>query len=237
MAFIGSLAGVIVFSVLFRIPLKRFPSLFYVIALLVSLFYLFAYYIGISPSLNSYFNIVMQKGTLAMSFLMVVMFMGVFRDDSQIRRYLMPIRGELSIIGSLLAIVHVVRRLTNYLVIVFYGAPAEVHIIAAFWISLIVFALLIILTVTSFNIIGKRMKAIMWKRVQRLAYPFMFFTYLHILLFLIPPALLGGTTALVSAITYTVVFFAYAALRIRAHLIRNRARQESFNLEPAVLEA
>jgi len=237
MAFIGSLTGVILFSVVFRVPLKRFPSLFYVIALFVSLFYLFAYYIGISPTLNSYFNIVMQKGTLAMSFLLVVMFMGVFREGSRIRRYLMPIRGELSIVGSLLAIVHVVRRLTNYLVIVLYGAPAEVHIVAAFWVSLIVFALLIILTVTSFNIIGKRMRAMTWKRIQRLAYPFMFFTYLHILLFLIPPALLGGTTALVSVIAYTAVFFAYAALRIRAHLVRNKARQESFNLDPVVIEA
>jgi len=235
MVFIASFIGTILFSVVFKKPIKRFAIVFYVLALAVSFLYLASFYGWITVTLHPLYNLVMQKGIIGMAFIVIVMFIGVFNEDSRIRRYLMPIRGELSIIGSLLVIVHIVRRLTNYTAIVFYGAAASTHIVAAFWISLVIFVLLLLLAITSFNTIRKIMDARFWKRLQRLAYVFFALVYVHILLFLLPPALAGGSTARESVIVYSVIFVAYAFLRIGAQIIKSRSRKLPVGVEETAL--
>ena len=234
MIFITTFVGTVLFSVVFKKPIKRFAIIFYVLALAVSILYLASFYNWITVNLHPLYSLIMQKGILGMAFMVIVMFIGVFREESRVRKYLMPIRGELSIIGSLLLIVHIVRRLTNYITIVFYGAAASTHIVAAFWISLTIFILLLLLAVTSFNVIRKLMDARFWKRLQTLAYPFFILVYAHIMLFLFPAALAGGSTAKESVIVYTVVFVAYGVLRIWAQLIKIKTRKISLNIEEAL---
>ena len=237
MAFIAFLVGAVLFSVIVKKLIRRFTIIFYVLALAVSFLYLASYYGWVTVNLPPLFNMIMQKGIPGMAFIVIVMFIGVFQEGSRIRRYLMPIRGELSIIGSILLIVHIVRRLTNYFTIVFFGPAASTNIVAAFWIALVILVLLLLLTITSFNIIRRMMDARSWKSLQRLAYVFFALVYVHILLFLVPAALAGGSTALESVIVYSVMFVAYAVLRIRAHFNRNKVRPEPLDLDSAAREA
>ena len=81
--------------------------------------------------------------------------------------------------------------------------------------ALALFALLVVLGVTSFNVVKKRMKKETWKRVQLLAYPFWGLVYVHLLLMLVPSALRGGAPAQMAVAVYSVVFVGYAVLRIR----------------------
>ena len=75
-------------------------------------------------------------------------------------------------------------------------------------------ALLLVLGVTSFNAVKKRMRTETWKRVQKLAYPFFLLVYVHLLLMLAPSALHGGIAATTSVAVYSVVFAAYVVVRL-----------------------
>ena len=61
-----------------------------------------------------------------------------------------------------------------------------------------------------------------WKRLQRWAYVFFGLVYVHLMLMLAPAASRGGEAALVTVAVYTVVFGAYAVLRVRRALIDRR---------------
>ena len=76
------------------------------------------------------------------------------------------------------------------------------------------FALLLVLGVTSFNFVKKRMRKESWKRVQMLAYPFFLLVYAHLLLMLLPAALKGGLAAQASVAVYSAVFVGYVSLRL-----------------------
>ena len=58
--------------------------------------------------------------------------------------------------------------------------------LGALAVALVLFALLLVLGVTSFNFVKKRMRKESWKRVQMLAYPFFLLVYAHLLLMLLP---------------------------------------------------
>ena len=88
--------------------------------------------------------------------------------------------------------------------------------------ALALFALLVVLGVTSFNVVKKRMKKETWKRVQLLAYPFWGLVYVHLLLMLVPSALRGGAPAQMAVAVYSVVFVGYAVLRIRRAAVDRR---------------
>ena len=76
---------------------------------------------------------------------------------------------------------------------------------------------------SKFNSVKARMNSQTWSRVQKWSYVFFGLTYVHVLAMLLPSALSGGMAAVQSVVTYTVVFGAYAVLRIvRAMLDRKR---------------
>ena len=81
--------------------------------------------------------------------------------------------------------------------------------------------LLVVLGVTSFNSVKARMSKQIWVKVQKWAYVFFGLTYVHVLAMLLPSALGGGAAAVQSVAAYTVVFGAYAVLRVA------RAKRES----------
>ena len=62
-----------------------------------------------------------------------------------------------------------------------------------------------------------------WKRLQRWAYVFFGLVYVHLMLMLAPAASRGGEAAVASVAVYTVVFGAYAVLRVRRALVDRRA--------------
>ena len=88
------------------------------------------------------------------------------------------------------------------------------HVLGSFGFAAVLFVLLLILGITSFQAIKTRMKVDSWKRVQKLAYLFFFLVYVHVMLMLLPSALNGGIASTISVGVYSTVFLAYFILRV-----------------------
>ena len=86
--------------------------------------------------------------------------------------------------------------------------------LAAAEISLVLIAIMLVLTVTSFPSVRKKMQAKKWKQLQRTAYVFYGLMYVHIMLINIPYARLGLGMYVANVVIYSMVFLGYAAMRI-----------------------
>lgn len=73
---------------------------------------------------------------------------------------------------------------------------------------------MLILTVTSFPNVRKKMNAVKWKKLQRTAYIFYGLIYVHILLINIPYARRGMSEYIINVAVYSLVFVNYAMMRI-----------------------
>lgn len=209
---IASCFAVVLIVVLAK-PLKRHPAPFYCAALGLVALYLFGLTAHVSGGWWPYFMPLMQRCSVAFLLFSVVMFAGVLDDSSRVRARLMPIRRQLSILGCIFALGHIDLYASSYLPrtsSAFSGNLAFSLALAA-----LLVALMIVLAVTSFQVVKHRMSAATWKGIQRLAYPFYLLTYVHLALLLLPSALAGKDTALVSLTVYTVVVLAYVVLRTR----------------------
>ena len=110
--------------------------------------------------------------------------------------------------------------LSSYAANLSTGLP-QTNVAVALALALALFALLVVLGVTSFNVVKKRMKKETWKRVQLLAYPFWGLVYVHLLLMLVPSALRGGAPAQMAVVvtrwcSWATPSFASAAPRSTA---------------------
>ena len=209
-----ALAASVLFALACRNTIKARPIVFYAAAAIVATLFASHAFGSFAPMLDRALQPYVQRCLLAFGMFAVVMFIGVLPDDSKPRRYLTPIRGELSIIAAILACGHVVGYGASYLRYVpgnLGGMPATM--IASFAVSAMLVVLLAPLTLTSFKSLRKRVDAQRWKRVQMLAYPFFFLIYLHLLLILAPSASGAGQKAFGSIVVYTGIIGCYAILR------------------------
>lgn len=204
-----------------RNPIKKASVAFYVLAVAVSVLFIAAEFFPMPRAVWSALFLLVQKCMLALALFAVVMLIGVFSRDSRVGRWLRPIRAELSIIAWILSLGHMAVYLASYLPRL--GGVNKGAVMISFVVALVLFALLLVLGVTSFNVVKKRMKKDTWKRVQMLAYPFFGLVYLHLMLMLLPPALHGGVAAQVSVAVYSVLFATYALLRVRRAMIDRKA--------------
>jgi DMSO/TMAO reductase YedYZ heme-binding membrane subunit len=220
MVFLVSLVAAIVFVAAFRIPIKKAPWLFYLLALVLVGYYIYEYFYGTNVFVWRYLLVSVQRCSLALAFLMIVMFIGVLPDASKLRGYLHPIRQELSILGCILAFGHVIVYINSYIMRFLSGfAATDFNIIASLIIAVLLVILLVILLITSFTFVRRQMGPRRWKSVQRLAYPFFLVIYLHLLLLLLPSALAGVPSMIFSISLYTALFGAYSILRLRKYTL------------------
>ncbi|MDR2587302.1 MAG: hypothetical protein LBC23_03460 [Coriobacteriales bacterium] len=220
MSILLSLISASLIAVLLSRAIRRMPLLFYVAALLaVVAFLLFS-----APTTNLLLRPLqdlIQKGHLAFAFFAVVMFVGVLRDDSALGRRLIPIRGELSLIGSILICGHFAPLLANYIGLAEHFFRLRPNLMTGLLLSGVLLVLFAVLTVSSLRRVRSALDIRLWRRVQRFAYLFFGLIYLHILGYLLVPALQGATTARDSIIVYSVVFALYLILRLRRYRLRN----------------
>ena len=230
MSFALILLGTIVFTFLCKSAIKKYPWLFYLIAIILGLLFVWNNYLPFPKIIANLIFLLIQKCTLSLAFFVVVMYIGVFPEGSKVRTWLMPIRAELSIMACFLAFGHVVIYLTSYIPRVIGGSSlASSTILVSLFIAIVLLALLVLLGITSFNFVKKRLNIKTWKRIQLLAYPFFILIYIHLLLLLLPAALRGGTTAIISVLVYSITFMGYMVARLaRAALDRKAAK----GLEP-----
>ena len=81
------------------------------------------------------------------------------------------------------------------------------NVVSALVVALALLVLLLVLGVTSFAFVKRRMRTDSWKRLQRWAYVFFGLVYVHLMLMLAPAASQGGEAAVASVVVYTVIFW------------------------------
>lgn len=232
MTFAFVLAASTAASFLLRNPMKKLPMLFYTLAVALDVLFFVGSYLPLPQALWSLLLVLMQKCMLPLALFVVVMYIGVFGRDSKVGSWLRPIRAELSIVAWILSLGHMTMYLVSYAPRLFAGR-VDGSVLAALVLALVLFALLLVLGITSFNVVKKHMKTNTWKRVQLLAYPFFGLVYVHLLLMLLPSALRGGVPAQISVAVYTVVFGAYAVLRVMRAVRDRRSGAQVEAGEPA----
>ena len=226
MNLIVGLIAITLFYILFADIIKKYPVLFYmatyVLIIPVVLYYQTKFYKNMPIWFTRYVMDIFQRGIFSTVTFMIVMFLGVITTHNKYTRKLMSIRGEMSIIGCFAALGHNVAFGIRYFVEFFTNASKmNVYTNTATIISLILIAMMIPLMITSFKCVRKKMKAKNWKNLQKLAYPFFYLIYVHLMvLFMHKPE-----KHMLSIVLYTVIYMLYTVLRIRKYLITKKRQR------------
>lgn len=220
MSFLLVLAGTVALVFLLRGPLKKYPTAFYAGAVVLIVLYVGNLSMAYPVVLRSAIFLLMQKCTLSLALFAIVMYIGVFRKDSRVAHMLRPIRAELSVLACILSLGHVSVYLMAFAPR-FFGsfAGSDTWLIAFFCTAAVLLILLLVLGITSFSRVKRRMSTVFWVKLQKWAYAFFGLIYLHLMVILLPSALAQGAAAATSVIVYTVVFGLYAVLRVRRAML------------------
>ncbi len=219
MSFLICLSITLACALLLEGPIKSHPGVFYAIAALSSLLYSYCWLSGELLLIPLPLRVGMRSCLVGVSFLVVVMYLGVLPEACDVRKRLAPIRAELSIIGSFLCAGHIATFASAYLGRISGTFLSDVAF--AIGAALILTALLIVLTATSFLAVKRRMNAQQWKKLHRLSYPFYGLIFAHLVWFVAPRAFSGSWSGLFDLIAYVLVFGIYAVLKIK---LSTRAR-------------
>lgn len=233
MLFIIALALAVCFVCFCDKPLKKHPAVFYVSASVITIVVIALSQTEIIRSmpefLRNYVIALFSKGSLAAALWCIVMWAGAFPNGSAPIKKIMPIRGELSIFAAAVTLSHVVtygityiKTLTNNIKL---DRDPTTEFIFTCIISIVLILIMLPLTVMSFKKIRKKMDAKLWKKIQRTAYLFYALIYAHIMVLYVPQAQRGMTDKYISIIIYSIVFIAYAAMRIRKALVKKNAEK------------
>ena len=213
MTLLISLAAVALFSYAASNLIKKYALLFYALAIVLNILYIFIRFFAEYNQLLHTVFLVVQKGQIAYAFFAVVMFIGVL-GESKLRSKLIAIRAELSLLGCLFALGHAGGYLTSFFMTIFRDSVTIPLLTSvSMMLSLASFALMLILGVTTLSFVRTKMKSGTWKSIQRLAYPFFVLIHLHLMVLLVPALRPESTEILVSVVVYFAVFVLYIALR------------------------
>jgi len=218
-------AVTILVSWLLRNQIKRHPGVFYGLAALLEVAYIAGTYLGLPDFIWQPLFLLIQKCTLATALFIVVMYVGVLPKGSKHYLWLKGIRAELSILACILCLGHMVMCLIPYLPRILSGTGIKGNVLFSFVLAIALFVLVLVLGITSFNSVKKRMSTATWVKVQKWAYLFYALLYVHLMAMLLPSALNGGVQAVITTSFYTLVFVSYAVLRVRRAILDKRQEQ------------
>ena len=236
MLFLIAVAIAVLFSWCCAEPLRKYPIPFYIAGTLLSAIILILnqMHIQFSAFVNTYVIGLFQKGILPAALWCVVAWIGAIPDElKEIRKKLIPSRGELSVFTALLTLSHAVIYSISYLQRLLNGRTDGNDFILTCLCCLALMLLTIPLTVMSFKTVRKKINGKTWKNLQKSAYLFYALIYLHIMIILIPKARSGREVLMLDIILYTIVFAGYAICRIRKAVIRKNKTQKMVLLNSA----
>lgn len=215
MLFIISLIIVALFIYFLKDSLKKYANIFYIGAAVISIAVFLLEFLPMHLFVKNNILGIFAKGSLGTAMFVVVMYTGALPKGNKLIAPLMKIRGELSITASILVLCHNFTYGMTYFRMLFTKTSLlSATQLAAAVISLVLIAIMIVLTVTSFPSVRKKMQAKKWKQLQRTAYVFYGLMYVHIMLINIPYARLGLGMYVANVVIYSIVFLGYAAMRI-----------------------
>lgn len=215
MLLVISLIIVSLFIYFLKDSLKKHAGIYYIGAAVISIAVFLIGFLPMPLFLKNNILGIFAKGSLGTAMFVAVMYAGALPNGSKLIAPLMKIRGELSITAAILVLCHNFTYGMTYFKMLFIkpAALSATQLTAAI-ISIILITIMLVLTVTSFQAVRKKMKAKKWKQLQRTAYVFYGLMYVHIMLINIPYARLGIGTYIANVVIYSIVFLGYAAMRI-----------------------
>ena len=215
MLLIISLIIVALFIYFLKDSLKKYANIFYIGAAVISIAVFLLEFLPMHLFVKNNILGIFAKGSLGTAMFVVVMYTGALPKGNKLIAPLMKIRGELSITAAILVLCHNFTYGMTYFRMLFTKTSLlSATQLAAAVISLVLIAIMIVLTVTSFLSVRKKMQAKKWKQLQRTAYVFYGLMYVHIMLINIPYARLGLGMYVANVVIYSIVFLGYAAMRI-----------------------
>ena len=225
MLFIISLIIVALFIYFLKDSLKKYANIFYIGAAVISIAVFLLEFLPMHLFVKNNILGIFAKGSLGTAMFVAVMYTGALTKGNKLIAPLMKIRGELSITASILVLCHNFTYGMTYFRMLFTKTSLlSATQLAAAVISLVLIAIMIVLTVTSFPSVRKKMQAKKWKQLQRTAYVFYGLMYVHIMLINIPYARLGLGMYVANVVIYSIVFLGYAAMRISKAISVKAAR-------------
>ena len=215
MLLVISLIIVSLFIYFLKDSLKKHAGIYYIGAAVISIAVFLIGFLPMPLFVKNNILGIFAKGSLGTAMFVAVMYAGALPKGSKLIAPLMKIRGELSITAAILVLCHNFTYGITYFKMLFIkpAALSATQLTAAI-ISIILITIMLVLTVTSFQAVRKKMKAKKWKQLQRTAYVFYGLMYVHIMLINIPYARLGLGTYIANVVIYSIVFLGYAAMRI-----------------------
>ena len=212
------------FSVLCGKALRKHPAPFYLTAAVLSIGTVILANTRISMPAFLQQNVIalFTKGILAAAFWAVVMWTGAFPNQSELRKKLLPQRGQLSIFAAVLTLGHAVG-----LGISMFPRWLKKADALNLTVCIVLMLIMLPLTVISVQKIRRKMKAKTWKSVQRWAYLFYVLIPVHVIALNLAKAQRGNPEARVNLIIYLAVFLGYAVCRVHKWYIakKNPERQ------------
>ncbi|MFR4764097.1 MAG: hypothetical protein ACLT9V_06185, partial [Anaerococcus obesiensis] len=201
--------------------IKKYPVIFYLGIYAWTGFVVYYYNMGFDRNFptwfNEYFMKIFSRGIFATASFMIVMFLGTITKHNDFSKKLMAIRGEMSIMASLLVFSHNIIFGLRYFPILFTNPSSmpQRQLIASI-ITIFLLLMLIPLFVTSFKTVRRKMKAKSWKNLQKMAYPFFIGIYVHVMVLYSS----NWKENIVGVVIYTLIYLAYIILRLRKRNIK-----------------
>uniref|UniRef100_UPI0040250033 TIGR02452 family protein n=1 Tax=Lachnospira sp. TaxID=2049031 RepID=UPI0040250033 len=225
MLLIISLIIVALFIYFLKDSLKKYANIFYIGVAVISIAVFLLEFLSMPLFVKNNILGIFAKGSLGTAMFVAVMYAGALPKGSKLIAPLMKIRGELSITAAILVLCHNFTYGMTYFRMLFTKTSLlSATQLAAAVISLVLIAIMLVLTVTSFPSVRKKMQAKKWKQLQRTAYVFYGLMYVHIMLINIPYARLGLGMYIANVVIYSIVFLGYAAMRISKAISVKAAR-------------
>ena len=225
MLLIISLIIVALFIYFLKDSLKKYANIFYIGVAVISIAVFLLEFLSMPLFVKNNILGIFAKGSLGTAMFVVVMYTGALPKGNKLIAPLMKIRGELSITAAILVLCHNFTYGMTYFRMLFTKTSLlSATQLAAAVISLVLIAIMLVLTVTSFPSVRKKMQAKKWKQLQRTAYVFYGLMYVHIMLINIPYARLGLGMYIANVVIYSIVFLGYAAMRISKAISVKAAR-------------
>lgn len=155
------LMALILMMVIYRFEWVFKPTLlWYILSLIITSLTFFFYPLP--------FVTYISHGYISLAIFIVIMFTGVFSKKWTLTKRLLKYRGTLSIIGFILILPHALLHLL--------GIYENIQLF-----GIVAFALMLPLTIVSFQVIRKEIKSRDWINIQKMAYIIYVALYLHVL--------------------------------------------------------
>ncbi len=231
MIFLVALLEACLFVYFCKGAIKKHPGVFYILSVAIIAFcacYKIMDLYSVFPEWTyTYIISVFWRGAFSTALFVIVMYIGALDRKSKIVKALMPIRGYLSIIACLITLAHSFAY-GAYYIPTLINNPRELDLrgIIALFITVPLFSIMILLMVTSFIKVRRKMRPQVWKKVQRLAYPWFALLYIYLMVLFIPSiiesfdptsemSMFYRVNYVISIVAYNLVFGGYLILRVR----------------------